>query len=255
MNAIFLALQAPDFDVGRWLGPLLKYAAIFFLIVLPIIRSIVEAARKSREKAPDADVATRRASADEARRRWEELMRGGDAAEAEPAEAQPPPPPPPPSVPRVPAPLAPTPAPLASAPAPLARGRDDELARRGLEDEHAFETRSDEEAREDEEAAALRAIEARDRAERLRRRALVEADRAAATSHRGTVGTIEGPTFELEVGDASGAATPAAPSSPRAGLRLSGRRELRRAVIASEILGSPLGLRGAGAASAFDRPR
>lgn len=237
-------------------GDLVKFAVFFFVVVLPILRTIHEAvkARRAEADARDArgggaiEVEEEVDEEDAARRAWEALMRGESPAQAAPA-----PPPPPPAAPE-------------AVSRRVERGRAGDLGREALDTEPAaeleerYETRGDEavssegesyereiaargEEQLDEEAIAVAENQRRIDDERARREAFLRSERESAAGRRESVAADAMTSFDLErktKQDPSAAVVPARTARPRA---LRTRDDLRRGVLAAEILGRPAALR------------
>jgi hypothetical protein len=226
---IALVQDPGGFDLRELLEKAIQVLVVFFLFGLPVLRGLLESARKARERRAGEGGgarAEREAAEAEARRRWEERLRGeGAGAPAAPAA----PPPAPPS--RVPLPAEPPPPP----PLVVIDSLPGDPSRR-LED-----------AAGDEELSAREELDRRLFEERRRREDFVRLEREAAATRRVGVEPEYVPAFELEV--ARPVEEAREPAVRRPALAGSG---LRAAVIASEVLGRPLALRGGG--GPFDRP-
>ncbi|MEY2807787.1 MAG: hypothetical protein RIR65_2204 [Planctomycetota bacterium] len=243
-------------------GDFIKFVVFFFVVVLPILRTIHEAVKtrqaESRRRAESGAPATEveeggdaDADGDEARRAFEALMRGEDPARA----------PAPPPIP-------------AAAPAVevvsrrVERGRAGDLHREARESElpgqieERLETRGDEArssegesyeeelearglAQPDEEELAAAENRRRIDEERSRREAFLRAERESAAGRRVTVGSAAMTSFELDKKPVETAATRPA-RAERATKLLGTRADLRRAVLAAEVLGRPSALREPG---------
>lgn len=236
-----LLQRAPESDPGSLLEGLFKFLIFAVFFGLPILRSVLEARKKARARdaqAPSegADAEEeRRAQAAEARRRWEALLRG-ESPEGAPA---------------APAPAAPPPLPASRteregdrAPPPLVLFDTSGTSEEELEAEGAG----------DEERRAREELDRRLREERSRREILTE---RPAREEALTMSQVAPPAggFELAVQEPSAAETVQRRRYSRGGTGGGYRLgDLRRAVIASEILGPPVSSRGPGGARAmFDR--
>jgi hypothetical protein len=198
---------------------------VLVFVALPILRGITEARKRKRAAGGSAPAAPRPSAADEAREAertgreaWEELLRG-EAPERE-AEAMPVPPSaqrPPPRPPTHPAP------PREAAPAPAEPQFEPMLP-------DVFAPAYDEE-RLAEEAARARLAAAQE----------LSLERASAEEvsleHAPPAPLVEAPSLEVDDGEAA--------------VRAAWTFDLRRAVIASEVLGAPLALRAPGAGASL----
>ena len=240
-------------------GDLVKFAVFFFVVVLPILRTIHEAvkARRAEAEARDARGGAPLEPEEEldeeaqARRAWEALMRG-----EQPAQAAPPPPPP------VVAPAA------EGVSRRVERGKAGDLGREALDVEppakveNRYERYGDEavssegasyeeeiaasgEEQLDEEALATAANQRRIDEERARREAFLRSEREGAAGRRESVvaGTMTSFDLERQIQPAAApaAAVPAA-RAPRPRV-LRSRDDVRRGILAAEILGRPAALR------------
>lgn len=240
-------------------GDLVKFAVFFFVVVLPILRTIHEAvkARRAEAEARDARGGAPLEAEEEldeeaqARRAWEALMRG-----EQPAQAAPPPPPP----------VAPA---AEGVSRRVERGKAGDLGREALEVEppakveNRYERYGDEavssegasyeeeiaasgEEQLDEEALATAANQRRIDEERARREAFLRSEREGAAGRRESVVAEAMTSFDLER-QIQPAAAPAAAATPAArGARprvLRSRDDVRRGILAAEILGRPAALR------------
>jgi hypothetical protein len=246
------------FDIGEWIGP--AFVAIFFFI-LPILRAMKEAKEKQRQMAErQGGTGTQAESAREAaKRKWEELLRGeeGEAGPYAPptmagAETEHAPPPSlRPSVPHQPA--EPVPQPLFEGSlSPFEPVASEEQVERSYDEGRSLEQgRSLEDGRFDEEKSAHDAHEEALRAERRRRAEFLAAERGDALA-RADVASALAPSMgagmapqrmsELSIAPPA-AAAPARETTVGAGAGFGSRSALRRAILASEILGKPVGLR------------
>ncbi|MBL8861533.1 MAG: hypothetical protein JNK02_05930 [Planctomycetes bacterium] len=241
---IFLGLLPQEQGLPGWL---IQALLVFFFLVLPVVRGIRETIAKRKELAGELE-RRRRAGPEreaepdpealdleEARRRFEAMLRGEHAT---PPATQAAPPPPP--VPR------PT---LADSPAPRElAGRLSDLP--PAPDENEAEAAVSPEAADadhfvvDEESSAAEENERRLREERASRGDYLRREREQSVSRRTTV-TADGQT-------SFGAPTPAATiqRATRPEVLFAGgadpasrRAALRRAIVAAEVLGSPAAIR------------
>lgn len=241
-------------------GDFIKFVVFFFVVVLPILRTIHEAVKtrneESRRRAESGAPATEvedggEADGDEARRAFEALMRGEEPAR-EPA-----PPPIPVAAPAV-----------EAVSRRVERGRAGDLHREARESElpgqieERLETRGDEArssegesyeeelearglAQPDEEELATAENRRRIDEERARREAFLRAERESAAGRRVSVSSGAMTSFELESKPPE-LATPRTARAERAAKLLGTRADLRRAVLAAEVLGRPSALREPG---------
>jgi len=235
-----LALLAED-TIPGWI---IKAALIFFFIGLPILRGIKETLAKKKEFAEQRRQARDLGSApagevedlDEAKRRFEALLRG-----EEPAPRAAPTPPPPPPVPRPTMAEAPPPAQLA--------GRLSDLPDAPSEDEAEAaatrETADTEHFVVDEETKAREELDRRLRDERDSRTEFLRRERESGAGRRLNVAADE----MTSLGAPTAAATIQRAQRPEVLFTAladakARRAALRRAIIASEVLGAPAALRG-----------
>jgi hypothetical protein len=236
---MFVLLAEPG--IPTWL---IQAFLVFIFVVLPLVRGVRESLAKKREleqrrldrvdpaQSPDGSDAPD--AMDEARRRWEALMRG--------EEVSAPPAPPPPPIPR------PTAAsiPHASAAPPLV-GQLSDMAPAPSENE--TEEADDEATADpehgipDEETLAREANARRLRVERGERSDFLRREREGGAGRRANVA----PDALTSLGGE--AAVTVRPARARAELPFAGlgdprerRTALRRALVMSEVLGTPLGL-------------
>jgi hypothetical protein len=241
-------------------GDFIKFVVFFFVVVLPILRTIHEAVKtrneESRRRAESAAPATEveediDADGDEARRAFEALMRGED-----PARAPEPPP-------------IPAPAPAVEAVSRrVERGRAGDLHREARESEQSTEVAQRRELRgaearssegesyeeeletsgvpqPDEEELAMAEHRRRLEEERARREAFLRVEREPASGRRATVSAAAMTSFEHDAKHAEPA--PRRPARAERATKLLGTRaDLRRAVLAAEVLGRPSALRERG---------
>lgn len=231
-----IALAEPT--LPSWL---IQALLVFFFLVLPIVRGIRESLAKKREferrrdTAPlpsggEPDVA---AQVDEARRRWEALLRG---EETKPAPAPPPPPV-----------VAARPTAAEAVPPPLGGALSD-FAPAPSEDQ--VEAANDEETADaehfipDEETRAREENDRRLRDEREARAAFLQRERESGAGRR--AGVAADPMTSLGAPTAAAVVERARRANPL-GIDLATperrRASLRRAILANEVLGAPIALR------------
>lgn len=211
------------FSIDQILDKIGPFLVVFFFFIVPIIRTIRESRAQKRAAKDRGEPVGDPATGDDARKAWDDLMRG-DA----PTTSAPPVPPPIVTAGRI-EPVEPI-EPGART-APLA-GRLSDLAPVPTEDE--------EEATLDEEASARETNERALREEFERRAAFLRKERESAA--RKTVAPLDMSTLAPQVEEP---APPARVSS--SGLAPgSSRADWRRALIAAELLGRPVALREAG---------
>ncbi len=234
----FPMLLAPEQGLPVWL---IQALLVFFFIGLPILRSLRETLKQKKELeqrrgSADAGGSDSASQMDEARRRWEALMRGEESAPPARPAAQAAPPP----VPR------PTAAEMAP-PAQLA-GQLSDFQPSPTEDE--VEAADDETTADpehfipDEETRAREENERRLREERESRIAFLQRERESGAGRRTNVASD--PMTSL--GAPTAAATIQRAARPNVlfgdGVDAAARRAaLRRAILANEVLGSPAALR------------
>lgn len=198
------------------LGDLVKFAVFFFVVVLPILRTIMEAVKarqaevaRRAEQGTSTEVEADSTDDDAARRAWEALMRGEEPVR-EVAEAAPPP-------------IPPVVAPVSrrvearSLEAPSTEMASSE----GESYEEQLETTGEVQLDEEEAAAAYnqRLLDE----ERLRREAELSRRVASVEAERPPLDTVRRVQKRPQL--------------------LGTREELRRAVLSAEILGRPVALR------------
>jgi hypothetical protein len=219
---------------------LLQAFLVTVFIVLPIVRGIRESLAKKRElelKRTPADEAGEGAALDEARRRWEALLRGEAVAEPEPEPERPAAAPPP--LPRARASDAPAQPQLAGRISPL----PDVPSEAEAEAAESPATADSEHYVPDEAETALRENDRRLLEERARREEFLRFERDETARPRESIAPAALTTLADQAQAPRGASAARSVLQEALGAAPDRRAALRRAVVFAEVLGPPVSLR------------
>jgi hypothetical protein len=237
--AVLLLPRSEESDLVDWI---VKIGAFLFFIGVPLIRGIVQARQKANEAAQKGDAGSARDRAAEGRRAFEELMRGGTTLA------------PPEIPPVVPAPSSSRPRDVETAVGSPARTAGSKPLTEREELSSTPLSGSELDAEEGAPEAELDArVERREREELQRQRdearvpeTIAREEYAASSSSRESVEPVPVEVFRIPAMDLA-----SAPPSSEVQRRLLApggagdrRTQLRRALIWSEVVGRPVGLRG-----------